>query len=193
MGVINFIRRFVPDFVVMVKPIHSLLKQDLFFSWTNDVENAFEGIKKAISSAPVLAKPDFEKEFTIYTNATEEAVSTILIQNDDQGNEKPVAYMSQSLFDDEFKYSFIEKHAFTLVKVVEKFHNFILGKHTLVKVPLPAVKFFLSQTYLSGKLSHWLTKIQEHDLNIVTSTTIKGCDLSLHLAQHAENSEEINE
>jgi hypothetical protein len=105
----------------MVKPIHNLLKKDHSFSWTDDVKNDFEGIKKAISSAPVLAKPDFEKEFTIYTNATEEAVSVVLMQNDDQGNEKPVAYMSQSLSDDEFKYSFIEKHAFSLVKAVEKF------------------------------------------------------------------------
>ena len=38
-----------------------------------------------------------------------------------------------------------------------------------------------------------LAKIQEHDLNIVTSTTIKGRDLALHLAQHAKNSEEIDE
>jgi ribonuclease HI len=80
MGVINFVRRFVPDFAVMVKPIHNLLKQDHPFSWTDDVENAFEGIKKEISSAPVLAKPDFEKEFTIYTNATEEAVSVVLMK-----------------------------------------------------------------------------------------------------------------
>jgi hypothetical protein len=54
------------------------------------------------------------------------------MQNDDQGNEKPVAYMSQSLFDDEFKYSFIQKHAFALVKVVEKFRQFILGKHIVM-------------------------------------------------------------
>jgi hypothetical protein len=93
-----------------------------------------------------LAKPDFEKEFMIYNNSTKEAVSSILMQNDDQGNEKLVAYMSQSLSDDEFKYSFIEKHAFSLVKDVEKFLHFILGKHRLVKVPLPAIKFFLSQT-----------------------------------------------
>jgi hypothetical protein len=193
MGVINFVHGFVQDFALMVKLIHNLFKQDHSFSWTDDVKNAFEGIKKAISSAPVLVKPDFEKEFTIYINATEEAISAVLMQNDDQGNEKPVAYMSQSLSDDEFKYSFIEKHAFSLVKAVEKFHHFILGKHTLVKVLLPAVKFFLSQTYLSGKLAHWLAKIQEHDLNIMTSTTIKGCDLALHLTQHAKNSEDIDE
>jgi hypothetical protein len=91
MGVINFVRRFVPDFVVMVKLIHNMLKQDHSFSWTDDVENSFVGIKKAISSAPVLVKPSFEKEFMTYTNATEEAISAILIQGDDQGNEKIVS------------------------------------------------------------------------------------------------------
>jgi hypothetical protein len=94
--------------------------------------------------------------------------------------------MSQSLFDDEFKYTLIEKHTFSLVKAIEKFCHFILGKHTQVKVPLPAVKFFLSQTHLSGKLAHWLAKIQEHDFMITTSNTIKGHDLALHLAQHPE-------
>jgi hypothetical protein len=82
--------------------------------------------------------------------------------------------MSQSLSDDEFKYSYIEKHVFSLVKVVEKFHHFILSKHTQVKVHLHVVKFLLSQTYLSGKLAHWLANIQEHDLMIMTSKTIKG-------------------
>jgi hypothetical protein len=129
----------------------------------------------------------------IYTNATEEAIYVILMQGDDQGNIKLVADMSQTLSDDEFKYSFIEKHAFSLVKVVEKFRHFILGKHTLVKVPLPAVKFLLSQTYLSRNIAHCLQKIQENNLTIVTSNTIKGCDLALHLAHHAENTEEIDE
>jgi len=133
----------------MVKPIHNLLKQDHSFSWNDEVGNDFKWIKEAISSAPDLANPDFEKEFTIYTNATEEAVYDVIMQDDGQGNEKPIAYMSQSLFDDEFKYSFIEKHAFSLVKVVEMFFHYILGKHTLVKFPLCVVKRVLSQTYLS--------------------------------------------
>jgi hypothetical protein len=82
---------------------------------------------------------------------------------------------------------------FSLVKVVENFRHFILGKHALVKVPLPAIKFLFSHTYLSENLAHWLAKIHEHDLTIVTSNTIKGHDLSLHLAQHAETGQEIDE
>jgi hypothetical protein len=193
MEFINFVRRFVPNFSIMVKPIHNMLKKDHSFSWIDDVEDGFVGIKKAINFALVLAKTNFEKEFMIYTNAIEEAFSAILMQGDDKGNEKQVSYMSQILLDDEFKYSFIEKNVFSLVKEVENFCHFILGKHMLVKVPLIDFKFFLSQTYLLGNIPHWLAKIQEHDLTIMTSTTIKGRDLSLHLAQHVETSEEIDE
>jgi hypothetical protein len=68
--------------------------------------------------------------------------------------------MSQSLSNDELKYTLIEKHAFSLVKAIENFCHFILSKHTEVKVPFHVVKFLLSQTFLSGKLAHWLAKIQ---------------------------------
>jgi hypothetical protein len=50
MGVINFVHKFVPDFSVMAKPIHSLINKYCSFSWTDDVENVFVGIKKEISS-----------------------------------------------------------------------------------------------------------------------------------------------
>jgi hypothetical protein len=128
MGIINFVRRFVPDFADMDKPIHNLLKQDRSFSWTYDIENAFLRIEKEIRSTLVLAKPYFEKYFIRYTNATKETISAILLQSDDQNNEKPVAYMSHILSDDEIKYSYIEKNTFSLVKAIEKFLHFILGK-----------------------------------------------------------------
>jgi len=75
-------------------------------------------------------KLDFDKDFIIYTNSTEEAIYVILLQKDDQKNEQPIAYMSQSLSNDEIKYSLIEKQNFLLVKAIEKFFHFILGKHT---------------------------------------------------------------
>jgi hypothetical protein len=78
MGRINFVRIFVLNFAVMVKPIHNRLKHDQFFSWTKDVERYFVGIKRAIGSTPVLAKPYFDKDFIIYMNSTEEAIHIFL-------------------------------------------------------------------------------------------------------------------
>jgi hypothetical protein len=80
--------------------------------------------------------------------------------------------MIQSISDIEMKYTLIEKQVYALVKAIEKFHQFILG-HNEIKVPLSVVKFLLSQTLLSNKLAHWLTKIQEHDFTITTTNTIK--------------------
>jgi hypothetical protein len=133
-----------------------------------------------------LEKPDFLGDLIIYANATEEAISAILLPKYDINNEHPIAYMSQILSDDKLKYSLIENHTFSLVKAIEKFHDFVLGKHTEVKFPLHAVKFLLSQTHLSIKLAHCLSKIQEHDFTITTSNTINGHDLALHLGQHHE-------
>jgi hypothetical protein len=94
------------------------------------IENVFLGIKNAISSAPILAKPNFAKDFIIYTNVIKEFISAILLQKDDHNNEHPIAYMSQSLPKDEFKHTLIEKHTIALVKAIEKFCHFILSKHT---------------------------------------------------------------
>jgi len=55
---------------------------------------------------------DFEKDFIIYTNATEETIFAILRQKEDHNNEQPISYMSQILSHDEFRYNLIEKKNF---------------------------------------------------------------------------------
>jgi hypothetical protein len=71
----------------MVKPIHNMLKKYRSFSWNDDTEKSFIEIKKEISYAPVLEKPNFEKKFIIYTNSTQEVIFVILTQKDDQNND----------------------------------------------------------------------------------------------------------
>jgi hypothetical protein len=79
MGIIHFVCRFVPDFSLMIKPIHNILMQDHSFFWTEDTENYFVRINKEISSTPFLEKPDFEKDCIVYTNSTEEEIFAILL------------------------------------------------------------------------------------------------------------------
>jgi len=186
MGKINFVCRFIPDFTQIVKPINSLLCKDMNFDWDNNKHPAFKSIKDLIASALVLAKPDFNKDFLLYTNATEEAISAILIQTNPEGYKQPIAFMSQSLTDAEFKFPYVGKHALALVVTLRKFQHYIHGCHTIIKFPIPIVKHMLSQTYLQGKLSNWLAKIQEYDLEFTITKAIKGRDLALHLAQHPE-------
>jgi hypothetical protein len=66
-GKINFVRRFVPDYATIVKPINKLLKKDQKFEWTPDIQKSFTEIKHAITTSHVLVSPDFDKEFILYS------------------------------------------------------------------------------------------------------------------------------
>jgi hypothetical protein len=63
MGKINFIRIFILDFSIMVKPIHNMLKKDRSFSWNDTTKKDFVEIKNAISNkwndTSILAMLDF--------------------------------------------------------------------------------------------------------------------------------------
>jgi len=115
MGKINFVRRFIPNFAYIVKPIHNLLKANQTFIWDEKANNSFLKIKDALSFALVLATPNFSKDFIVYMNATEEAISTILIQKNSQNVEQPIAFMSQIFPDSTVQYSLIKKHSYSVL------------------------------------------------------------------------------
>src|SRR5713226_8015599 len=67
MGTINFVRRFVPDFAQTVKPLQQMVKQNAQFKWIELEKNDFSKIKTAVTHAPSLKIPDFDKYFVLYT------------------------------------------------------------------------------------------------------------------------------
>jgi len=66
-GKINFVRRFLPNFAEIVKPMNDLLKKDTPYLWNQTTNKAFEQIKERIASTPVLISPDYTKDFIIYS------------------------------------------------------------------------------------------------------------------------------
>ena len=65
MGTINFVRRFVPDFAQIVKPLQQMVKQSVQFKWTDVEKNAFSKIKTSVVHGLSLKHPDFEKDFIL--------------------------------------------------------------------------------------------------------------------------------
>ena len=80
--------------------------------WTEECELAFQDLKLALCSTPVLRAPDFSKIFILQTDASERGVRAVLSQHDDEGDDNgrdyPVAYFSRKLLPRE-KYSTVEK------------------------------------------------------------------------------------
>jgi hypothetical protein len=97
------LRRFIPNFAEIVKLITDMLKKDSEIKWTVEAKASFERVKKSISEAPVLASPDYTKEFLIFSFASEHTIAVVLLQKNEEGFKQPIAFFSKSLRDAETK------------------------------------------------------------------------------------------
>ena len=70
LGKVNFLRRFITNFVEFVKHITNMLKKDNSIKWTVESKQSFVDIKKALTKAPILVSPNFAKEFMIFSFAS---------------------------------------------------------------------------------------------------------------------------
>ena len=89
MGTINFVLRFVLDFAQIGKPLQQMVKQSVQFKWNNVEKNAFSKINKSIAHAPSLKSPNFEKDFILYTFASDDSLEAVLTQKEDGEDEYP--------------------------------------------------------------------------------------------------------
>ena len=72
-------RRFIPNFVEIVKLIIDMLKKNSEVKWTAEAKSSFARIKKVISEALVLASPDYLKDFLILSFASKHTLATVLL------------------------------------------------------------------------------------------------------------------
>jgi len=100
LGIVGFCREFIEGFADIAKPLNTLLsgkkKKNDSLDWGPEHQTAFEKLKAALVKAPALRNPDRTQPFILQRAATEEALSTVLLQ-DVQGNLRPIAYASRVL------------------------------------------------------------------------------------------------
>ena len=134
--------------------------------------------KLALTQTPVLTSPQFDREFIIFFFASQHTIAVVLLQKDDQGNEKPIAFFSRALRDAPLKYQIMEKQAYALIKAIKDFRIYILYSHVIVDVPNAIVKDILTQENLEGRRGKWIANILEFDIEIKPTKLIKGQGLA---------------
>ncbi|KAG1018673.1 hypothetical protein G6F43_014380 [Rhizopus delemar] len=80
LGFANFYRRFIKDYSKLTLPITALTKKNCIFTWSSDADAAFQGLKQAFTSAPILRHFDPNSQIIVETDASDSAVAGILSQ-----------------------------------------------------------------------------------------------------------------
>ena len=75
----NYYAKFVRAYANTAAPLYALLRKDVTWEWAAAQQRAFEALKHALCEAPVLALPNFNKPFTIETDASNTAIGGVLM------------------------------------------------------------------------------------------------------------------
>ena len=108
-GQVNFLRRFVTNFVEICIPISKMLKKGEKFEWSEDSIDSFKKIKGEIKDAPILRTHNFGKPMQIFSFASYHTVAAVLLQKNSEGYEQPISFFSKSLQVVELKYDITKK------------------------------------------------------------------------------------
>ncbi|XP_065356057.1 uncharacterized protein LOC135950441 [Calliphora vicina] len=125
LGIAGWYRRFIENFSTEVHPITETLSTKRKFNWTTEAQKSFEKIKFLLTTTPVLSNPDFTRKFYLHCDASDYGIGAVLVQLDDNGSEKPVAYMSKKLNTAQRNYSVTERECLAAIEAIKKFRCYL--------------------------------------------------------------------
>lgn len=167
-GLCSWYRRFIRNFSETASPLYNLLKGQLRkgkIKWNKDADDAFEKIKLALTSAPVLTTPDFTKLFTLQTDASNNG-GAVLTQGEGD-KERVIAYASRSLRGAEKNYTVTEKECLAVVISCEKFRCYIEGALFKIITDHYSLLWLRRLQNHSGLLARWSIRLTEFRIPLI--------------------------
>ena len=161
LGMASFYRRFVKDFSKVAKPLTNLTRKSVAFNWTTQCQEAFDSLKKALVTPPILAYPDMTKSFRLFTDASSMAVGALLTQVQD-GEEKAIQYLSHQLNPAQQRYATIEKECYAIVWALDKLRHILLGTQFVIYSDHQPLKSLLTGHMKNARLQRWAITISEY-------------------------------
>ncbi|PRQ22490.1 putative nucleotidyltransferase, Ribonuclease H [Rosa chinensis] len=160
LGLAGYYRRFVPYFGVIAQPLTAMLKTDNF-QWNPASEQAFERLKQAIISAPVLALPDFTKPFVVETDASGSGIGAVLTQE-----KHPVAFLSKSLSPNHQAMSTYDREMFAVMYAIDKWRPYLLGNSFKILTDHQTLKHLMDQRISTPAQHKWIAKLLGYNYTI---------------------------
>jgi hypothetical protein len=163
LGGVGYYQEFIPNYSVMTYPIRRLLRKTTNFCWDDKAQRAFDQIKVALTTAPVLRYPNFNHPFKLYTDGSKRGLGAVLCQDFSDG-EHPIAYASRATNDHEACYGPTHLEATAVVWAIEHFRYYLLGSPFTITSDHQALKFIFSPTgrleNLPDKMKRWILRLQ---------------------------------
>jgi hypothetical protein len=149
-------------------------------------QEAFNLIRKYLSSAPVLKAPQVGVPFRLYIVAEDKVIGVVLTQ-ETGGKEHAVTYLSRRLVDAETMYTFIEKLCLSLFYTCTKYRCYLLSSRCTVYGQADVIKYMLHNPIMSGRIGKWAYALIEYDLAYEPLKSMRGQVVADFIVEHRIN------
>lgn len=165
LGLCSYYRRFIEGFAKIAGPLHALTGSEVEWRWEDVHSQAFETLKKRLSSAPVLCIFDESAPVVIDTDASGTGIGAVLSQQYQEG-ERVVAYYSRCLHAPERNYCATRRELLAVVEALKHFRHYVMGRPFQIRTDHSALTWLKTFKEPQGQLARWLERLSEYDVQI---------------------------
>ncbi|KAH8234084.1 hypothetical protein KR038_001292, partial [Drosophila bunnanda] len=127
---------------------------------------SFEELKQCLSEAPVLCSPDFSKPFAIHCDASKTGVGAVLVQVSEEGDERPIAFISNKLSKAQRNYTVTEQECLAAIVALKSFRAYVEGHKFKIITDHASLKWLMSNHDLNSRLARWALALQRYHFEI---------------------------
>ena len=164
LGLVGYYRIFIKGFAKIAKPLTLLTRQQVKLDWTPEHHTAFLHLKKAIVQAPILHYPNLEKKYTVYTDASNDTCRAQLSQ-ENNGTEFPVAFLSHTFTETQWKWSTTEQEADGIYYAITKWNYYLQGADIIVRNDHKPLPHFLNRKNTNNKVNRWSLELATYNIS----------------------------
>ena len=152
LGLTNYFRKFIKDYSSIAAPLMDLTRKDtdIKTAWSTLHDEAFLQLKQALTTAPLLALPDFTQPFELVSDASLRGTGAILLQN-----EKVIAYTSKKFSPAEKNYTTMEQEMLGVVNALTEWRCYFGGSLLTLVTDHNPLQYFDTKEDLSRRLARW--------------------------------------
>ena len=175
LGLANYYRKFVENFSKIAGPLTNLTKKETYFDFGTKCKDAFNELKRRLTSAPILGIFDPEKETIVETDASDEAIGATLNQKGDDEKLRPTAYYSRKMTAPETNYDIHDKELLAIVEALRHWRVHLEGAKYQVQILTDHknLLYWTTTKELNRRQVRWAETLASYDFKI---TYVRGTE-----------------
>jgi hypothetical protein len=168
LGFVNFYRRFIKDFADIARPLHDLTRKASEWAWNKEHQEAFDALKKLVTSSPILIFPDDHEPYKVEADSSDYATGAVLSQLGEDEKWHPVAFLSKSLSAVERNYEIHDKEMLAIIRALEEWRHYLEGtQHPFdIWTDHKNLEYFMTAKKLNRRQARWSLFLSRFDFKL---------------------------